>query len=254
MDVKLTRGLLFIVYTLPLAVLLMLSFAGQWAYPSVLPEWELRNWASVVRPDGLGALIFTSVILAVAVAVVGTVLGFFTGWLLLRSRRRKLILWLALVPFCTAPVISAANLQFYFAWSGLTASFGGVLLAQLCIATPYSFILFSTFWTADRKVTDDAGGTLGASVSERLWRIHRPAARPTILLSLVQLFLFSWFEYGLIQLLGVGQVRTLTTSVLQFTLEGNRSMAAVACCLLVLPPVFFLLFTRKIRIADGLNR
>lgn len=254
MDVKLTRGLLFIAYTLPLVVLLMLSFAGQWTYPAVLPDWELRNWASVLRPDGLGALLFTSVILAVAVSVIGTALGFFTGWLLLRSRRRKLLLWLALVPFCTAPVITAANLQFYFAWSGISATLAGVLLAQLFIAVPYSFILFSTFWTADRKVADDAGRTLGASVGERLWRIHRPAARPIILLSLVQLFLFSWFEYGLTQLLGVGQVRTLTTSVLQFTLEGNRSMAAVACCLLVLPPALFLLFSRKIRIADGLER
>lgn len=254
MDAKLTRGLLFITYTLPLVVLLMLSFAGQWTYPAVLPEWKLDNWSSVVRPDGLGALLLTSIGLALMVSLVGTALGYFTGWLLLRTKRRKLLLWLALVPFCTAPVITAANLQFYFAWSGLTASFGGVLLAQLCIAAPYSFILFSTFWTSDRKVADDAGRTLGASVSERLWRIHRPAARPIILLSLVQLFLFSWFEYGLTQLLGVGQVRTLTTSVLQFTLEGNRSMAAVACCLLVLPPVFFLLFTRKIRIADGLNR
>ena len=58
-----------------------------------------------------------------------------------------------------------------------------------------------------------------------------------------QTFLISWFQYGLTLLVGSGKVETLPLKVYDYVSEANLGYAAVAGCLLVLPPV--LLADRK---------
>jgi len=177
-------------------------------------------------------------------------LGYFISYLLM-GKRRTLLLWISLIPFCTAPVILAANFQYFFIAATLSASWFGVFLAQLLIGIPYAFLLFSTFWNTERKTVDDAARTLGASDWVLLWKVHLPAAKGLLRIALIQLFLFSWFEYGLTQYIGVGQIKTLTVDVFRYLQEGNIAVAAVASLLLISPPFIALLLIRKVNIGNA---
>jgi putative spermidine/putrescine transport system permease protein len=63
-----------------------------------------------------------------------------------------------------------------------------------------------------------------------------------------QSFLVSWFEYGLTQFIGLGKVKTLTVMVFNFINEANLFYAALACVLLVLPPIVLLYMNKKVLI------
>ena len=98
---------------------------------------------------------------------------------------------------------------------------------------------------------DTAAKTLGAPTFMRIVRIHFPASRSLFRIALIQLFLFSWFEYGMTQYIGVGQIKTLTVEVFKYTQEGNTFIAALASLLLILPPFIAILLIRKVNIAHA---
>jgi putative spermidine/putrescine transport system permease protein len=64
------------------------------------------------------------------------------------------------------------------------------------------------------------------------------------MLCFFQTFLFSWFEFGLTNMIGVGKVQTLTVRVYGFLQEANPFLAAVSSLLLMIPPFVLLLINR----------
>ncbi|MEO1805346.1 MAG: ABC transporter permease, partial [Bacteroidota bacterium] len=55
----------------------------------------------------------------------------------------------------------------------------------------------------------------------------------------------SWFEYGLTTLIGVGKIQTLTLKVYQYVNEANIYFAALASCLLFLPPLILIWVNKR---------
>ncbi|MFT5981177.1 MAG: putative spermidine/putrescine transport system permease protein [Flavobacteriales bacterium] len=249
---KLTPWILALLFLAPLTFIGIIAFSAGWEFPEVFPKWGFSAWEILLGTSSSSGLftLFSSALLAFVVAVLSSFLGYFLSYLLM-GKRRTLLLWLSLIPFCTAPVILAANFQFFFISAHLSASWLGVLIAQLLIGVPYAFLLFSTFWNKERKTIDDAARTLGASDGVLLWKVHLPAAKGLLRITLIQLFLFSWFEYGMTQYIGVGQVKTLTVEVFRYMQEGNMAVAAVASLLLILPPFIALLLIRKVNIGNA---
>lgn len=242
---KATFTLVLLLYVLPIAVLLLLSVASTWVFPQVLPTIKPQLLFKIIGGDA-GWSFFTSLLVALPVAAIGTAVGFLSSYRLLGATRRGLWLWLALIPFCTAPVILSVEMQYYFIRFGLTAKQVGVVIGQLLIAIPYATVLFSLFWSTTRLKQEEAARTLGCSRLQIMQHIHIPAAGGILKLVFAQLFLFSWFEYGMTQMLGVGQVQTLPVLIFKSTQEANLALAAGACLVLILPPVIFIIFTRKI--------
>ncbi len=242
---RLTPILLLSMYVLPIAMLIVLSVAASWEYPRLLPNMQLSLLSRIVA-GGAGWSFLTSLQVAMPVALISVVLGFLSSYRLLGSRYRNIWLWLALIPFCTAPVILSLEMQYFFIRFGLTAQRLGVVIGQLLIGIPYATVLFSLFWSADRLKQEEAARTLGCSRLQIMQHIHIPAAGGILKLVFAQLFLFSWFEYGMTQMLGVGQVQTLPVLIFKSTQEANLALAAGACLVLILLPVIFIIFTRKI--------
>lgn len=249
---KLTPWLLAALFLAPITFIGIMAFSAGWEFPQVFPDGGFNAWKILVgsgSSSGMLAL-FSSACLAVLVSTLSTYIGYFLSYLLM-GKRRTLLLWLSLIPFCTAPVILAANFHYFFIAAHLSASWLGVLIAQLLIGIPYAFLLFSTFWNKDRKTIDDAARTLGAGDGILLWKVHLPAAKGLVRIALIQLFLFSWFEYGMTQYIGVGQIKTLTVEVFRYMQEGNVAVAAVASLLLILPPFIALVLIRKVNIGNA---
>lgn len=239
----------------PFVFLLMLSVGREWPYPAPFPvEWSLENWSSVLgSSEGLGNSTRLSVLLSLSVASLATALSFWVSRHIAYHPKREAWLSLAYFPYVFAPVILAACLQFFFIVAGLYGTFGGVLVAQLFITFPYGVIFFSSFWNERLRSMEDLVKTLGGNTRQAYVKVLVPVARGALMTCFFQLFLISWFEYGLTNLIGVGKVPTLTLRVFQYVSEANIFLAALASCLLILPPIVLLWLNRRVVFREGVK-
>ncbi len=239
--------LLLLAVLFPFVFLGLLSLARQWAFPAILPpEWSLSPWQTALGSNGnLGQSVLLSLGLAISVALLATSLGFISAKILGQTEYGKQLLQIAYLPYVFSPVILAACLQYYFLRLGLSGRPGGVLLAQFFIAYPFAVILFTSFWNHRMYAMEQLAATLGASSFQTYLRVLLPLAKGPLLIGFFQTFLVSWFEYGLTNLLGVGKVQTLPVKVFQFVNEANIYYAAMAGCLLALPPVVLLWINKR---------
>jgi putative spermidine/putrescine transport system permease protein len=238
-------GLLFI---LPFLLLAFFSLSRGWFFPDILPaSLSLANaWKALSGSQGLVSSLLLSLSISIPVAALATFSGFIMGRIIVFHPRRKRILIMAYFPFVLAPVIYAVCLQFYFVWAGLSGEIPGVILAQLLITFPFSVILFAGYWNERLRSMEDLVATLGGSLWQAYFRVLIPLSKGMLAVAFFQTFLISWFEFGLTSIIGVGKVQTLTISVYQFVGEANISFAAMASCLLILPPVLLLWLNKRI--------
>lgn len=242
------KGLLLgITCLLPLLVLLMLSTAKAWPYPKVFPvDFTLAHWKEFIfNSNNLYGSLLNSLCIALVVSTAATSLGFFSSKWIADHRRKNLWLALTYFPFALSPVIFAVCLKFYFLKAGLAGNIYGVIVGQLIITFPYSTIFFVSFWNRSIKNYSLLASTLGTSAYNILKKIILPLAKPFLLTCFFQCFIISWFEYGLTSVIGYGKVQTLTIQVFQFIGEANTYYAALASCLLILPPVILLWLNKK---------
>src|SRR5258708_22741138 len=97
---------------LPLALLVMLSRAGHWTWPAVLPaEWQIRLWRDMLTDAGsIQDAAWRSMGMAVGVSVLATALGFPTSRELAGLRRRGHLLALIHLPYALSPVVLGVSL------------------------------------------------------------------------------------------------------------------------------------------------
>ncbi|WP_304063585.1 ABC transporter permease [Pedobacter glucosidilyticus] len=239
--------MLALVFTLPIAILFLLSFSQKWVFPKLLPEkLTLENWTVIL---GDGHVISNSFVISLSIALFvagsATILGFVLSRYIAYHPKRRLLTFLTYFPFALSPVIFAICLKYYFIKLGLIGNLYGIVLAQLIIALPYSIIFFLSFW--NQKVLDyqNLVYTLGGKQKQAFLYITLPLAKSFLVICFFQCFLISWFEYGLTSIIGYGKISTLTIHVFQFINEANIFYAALSCCLLILPPVILLWFNKR---------
>ncbi len=251
---RIVTVLLLSLFVLPFGYLLLLSFATGWRFPALLPEegLTLDHWTNLGSTGGnWGASALTSLLLAIAVGLISTAAGFLTAKQLAAHPRRSLWLTLAYFPYAFSPVIYAHCLKFFFNVSNLSGAFSGVLLAQFILTYPFAILLFFNHFDPAIKAMEDLTYTLGGSARAAFWRVLVPISRPALLICFFQTFLISWFEYGLTAVIGLGQVRTLTIAVYQYIGEANHYVAALASCLISLPPLLLLWLNQRFLLAPG---
>ncbi len=234
-------------FLLPIAYLILLSLAGSWYFPELLPSFFTGKWwALSFRGSGsVGYGLALSLLIGASVSLAATLSGFLTSRWIALSRHRERWLLMAYFPFVLSPVVLAATLYFFFVKAGWSGSLYGVLAGQFLIAYPYAVLLFSGYWNRQLLTMSDVAATLGANATQRYFRVLFPLSRGILLLALFQTFLISWFEYGLTAYIGVGKVPVLTVQVYRYISEANPYLAAVASVLLILPPLLMLWVNKR---------
>lgn len=254
------RLLLRLLYTLitlglllPILALVYLSLVRQWAFPQLLgANFSAHHWAVAVQgTSGLWESVLTSLGISGAVACMATAGGFVISRYVLYHRHGRRLLAVAYYPYLIAPVVMGVMLQFYFIQMGITGTVWGVVLAQLLFVFPYAVLFFAGFWTAHTRAIEGQAITLGARRSQVLFSVLLPMAREWLYICCFQCFMISWFEYGMTQYVGIGKVATLTVRTMQYIREANPHVAAVAACLMVLPPVALLFLNRRLLLRDA---
>lgn len=196
--------------------------------------------------NGLFVSFLLSIFISGSIAVLATLFGYFISRQLLFDKNQSRFIQLAFYPYLIAPVILGAMLQFYFVRFNLTGTTLGVFIAQAFFIFPYSVLLLSTFWNDKIRQLAFQAKSLGATDRQVNQQVLFPMARPWILLSLVQCFLISWFEYGITQYIGVGKVETLTIRAMNFVKEANPHQAALSACLMILPVLLILVINQQL--------
>ncbi len=226
----------------PFVYLIVLSFVSEWAFPRVLPEaLSLDLWRRVLGgSSALGESFLLSLAISATVGVSSTIAGYVTGKYIAYHPRQQTLLFLAYVPFIMSPVILGTCLMYLYIKADLTGSVLGVMLAQTMFAYGFSIVFFSAFWNEEIRALEDLVYTLGGTASQAFGRVLLPVSMGALLICFFQTFLISWFQYGLTILIGSGKVQTLPVKVYEYIGEANVYYAALASCLLVLPPALLL--------------
>ncbi len=237
----------YIFFILPIVYLLMLSFASNYVYPDFLPQsYTIHTWKQALQNNsGIVKGFFLSLLIASCVGSISTFGGFFISSVIAGHRQKNLLLFTCYFPLALSPVILALLVNYYFIRMGISGTVGGIVLAQLMIALPFSILLLSSFWNDQIKSFEEIGSTLGANKTQTFFKVLLPIAKPQLLVCFIQAFLISWFEYGLTTIIGVGKIKTLTLNVYQYINEANLYYAAISSCIIVLPIVVLLWINKK---------
>jgi putative spermidine/putrescine transport system permease protein len=231
----------------PVAFLLVLSLSHRWNVPVVLPRgFDASRWLELVAGRGrLAQSLALSVAVSLVVAALATAGGYLSSRAIAYSERRRAWLALAYVPFAFSPVILGTCLLFLAIRAHVAGTVVGVVLAQTLFAYGFAVVFLMSAWTPQRRACEELVYTLGGSS----WDAHRRALLPLtaglLAICFFQTFLISWFQYGVTLLVGSGKVKTLPLLVFDSLREGNVYYAALASCLLALPPLVLLVFNRR---------
>lgn len=231
----------------PFVYLAVLSLGTEWTFPALWPEaLTLDLWTTVLGgPNALAASLGLSLAISTTVALLATIAGFFTGTFIADHPQRKRLLLLAYVPFAMSPVILGACLMYLYLRADLTGSVPGVILAQSMFAYGFAIVFFSAFWNARLRAFEELVATLGGTPWDAYRRVLLPLSKEPLLICFFQTFLISWFQYGLTLLIGAGKVQTLPLKVYDYVTEANMYYAALASCLLILPPTLLLWINKR---------
>jgi len=234
----------------PFAYLALLSLAGPWEFPALLPSsLRLDRWTGILADDrGLTRSLGVSLVVSTAVGLLASAGGFVAARAVSVHRRGHDLLLLAYLPFAASPVILGVCLLYVYIRLGLVATLAGVVLSHTVFALGFAVVFWTPFWNAEKRAFEDLVRTLGGTTLDAFRRVLLPLSRGPFLVCFFQAFLISWFQYGLTLLVGSGKVETLPLRVYAYVYEANLGYAAVASVLLVLPPAALLwINTRVVR-------
>ncbi len=233
-------------FLLPIVFLILLSMAESWRYPTLLPDvWTRQHWCDFFGSNNhLAQHFWLSLFLSCSVAAMVTVSGFFISKHVLQHTKRAFLLKMAYIPYSFSPVIYAFCVHFLFLQLGLGGTLLGVWIAQFLLTFPFVVLLFSSHWTKQLFEMEQLVATLGGSSRDAFWNVLFPMSKNALLLAFFQTFLISWFDYGLVAVIGLGKIQTMTILTCQFVSEANLYFAAIASLLTIIPPLILLWFNR----------
>ncbi len=244
---KILQYLFIVSIGFPLLFLVFLSLGQKWVFPHILPDViSIANWSIIFNTEtNFLSLFANSVLLSLTVAAFTTAFSFLISKAIAYSNNKTLYLIIAYVPYLLSPVIMAVLFHYFFIITNLTGTLIGVMIAQFLVAFPFGIIIFMSFWDSKIKAIEELSATLGCSSNQTTIRIILPLSKNIMLLCYFQIFLISWFEYGLTTIIGTGKVKTLTLSIFKFINEANVFYAAFASVLLIIPPMFLVYLNKK---------
>lgn len=222
----------------PVGMLVSLSIGSGWSYPRLLPDRiDLLPWrVFFASRDGIVTALLHSTMMSLLVSASSTLLGLVAG----RSLRKHSSLWLrvvAYIPFGVSPMVIGTCLYDLEVHLGVAGRMLGVVMAQFIFAFGFSTVLFCELWNTrtDRleSLVKELGGSRWSIWRHAIW----PYAHRLIFVSLLQTALYSWLDYGLISVLGGGNVPSITLTLFSYIREGSVNQAAQSGLVLMLPPV-----------------
>lgn len=221
---------------LPPALMLLLSFSGEDHLVFPPTRWGTRQYLALINSEYWLDAIWTSIKIAVPVAILSTLIGLGAGLAIHRSRLpgRAALGFAGIMPLIVPVSAYAVALYGLFADLDLIASYVGMVIAHTILAVPLSLILFDAAMSALKPELELVAMTLGASRRQAWSSITLRLLMPSFGASLVFAFLTSFDEAVLVNFLGGGVFVTLPKGIFDAVRFGvDPLVAAIATILIV---------------------
>jgi len=241
-------GVAALVFMLPIITAVLWSLVDPdvgWFPPDVVPaSLSLANWDHMLAIPELLESLGRSLVIAVLVTLLCTVLGLPTGFSLGRGRARymRVIEVLVLTPLMMPGIVLAVGLGAVFIRIGLSQTVLGVVLVQTAVILPVTIRIVAATARAIPGDLLDAARNLGAGSFAVGRHVVVPLLIPGILAAALLSFIGSLEEFLLSFVVGMPKVQTLP--MLLWAYLGGRSAilsyAAVVALVLLVPALVVL--------------
>ncbi len=246
-------GSLLLTLGLPLALVLLWSFAGRWSAPDLWPEsFTLQTWRAVLGDSSVFTAAINSTVIAAIVTVLTALVAAPTAWAMAKFplRFKRAIEVFVLAPVIVPGVVVAVGVGQLFLLAGMAYTVTGVVLVQMVGTLPLMIRLLCASFEALPDELLHAARSLGAGPLRVAWHVILPLSVPGLMAAGLLSFVGSFEEFDKSFLVGAPVVQTLPILLyhhldpysLQFPL------AAVVALVLLLPvTVVFVLSGRLLR-------
>ena len=216
---------------LPMAVVTLWSVTERWPWPLLLPErYSLRTVKELLLGSAkLPRILFSSISLAMLVAVLGSVVGIMTARAteLYRFPGKKLINMCSLLPLLVPGTVFAMGIQITLIRLGLSDTLTGVVIVHLITAVPYCITIMTDVTRAVGKKLEQQAMVLGAGPFRAFFQVTLPSLLPGILSSMSMGFILSYSQYFTTLMVGGGRVKTIALVLVPYIQSGDRALSAV---------------------------
>ena len=246
-------------YLLPIYVMVTTSLKSieeinktNYLLPSLNPQFG--NYSEVLlgsdrfRSEMLPRL-WNSTIISFSVTVLSAFIGGLGGYYLSRTRSvfaRILFVLVGIALYLPYQVV-IIPLSILMARTGLSQSYGGLILSYLILNVPLASVLLGTFFLSIPREMEEAAEVDGASKLQIFFRIIMPVSLPAYASVAIIIFTQVWNEFFLA--LSLASRETQTVQVVMAEAKGttlvvyNLQMAAALIAVSV-PLIFFLFLGR----------
>jgi ABC-type spermidine/putrescine transport system permease subunit II len=236
---------IFAFLTVPVAVVTTISFSNE-SFISFPPaKWGFGAYEQLLKDETWLQPLLRSLLLAVSVGVLATVIGVIAVLGMRRTRLRGALLWefVGLGPLVAPGVAYAVALYAFYSSVHLLGTFLGVVLAHTVLALPFVLLIVGAAITRVPRQLELAAQSLGARRSEAWLQITLPMLAPAIIAAFVFSFITSFDEAVVANFVGDIGFVTLPVQMFDSVRFGVEPViAAVSTSLLVLTALFGLLY------------
>ena len=220
-----------IIIFLPVIVTVLWTVTGRWPWPSLLPEtYTTRTLHELFfGSSDLWAILWDSIYIATAVAVLGTIIALLTARAteIYRIRGRKLIGYSAMLPLLVPGTVFAMGIQVILIRMGLGDTITGVILVHLVAALPYCVTIMTDITAAIGNSLEEQAQVLGAGPADAFIHVTLPQLLPGILSSASMAYIISYSQYFTTLLAGGGKVKTLALVMVPYIQSGDRALSSI---------------------------
>lgn len=230
-----TASWIFIVIQLlfvlvPLSTVVVWAFTAQWPWPELLPaELSSRGIEEIFRAsNGLGGVLLQSIGIALAVAVIATLIAGMAARALVHYRfvGREAFRFATVLPFLVPSLVFAMGVQVTFLRLGLAGTVPGVIIAHVIVALPYAIMIMTDVTAAAGTRLEEQARVSGAGPLRVFFEVQIPMLLPGILSSASMSYIVSFSQYLLTLLIGRGQVTTFALTMFPYLSGGDRTIAS----------------------------
>lgn len=245
--------LLMIVTIVPFVSVLLTALHASGTYPSGVDLPKTLHWENFVQAfqvADMGALLWSSAIIVLAVVpvsmLISTMAGFALGHLKVPGHR---IAFLAFVLGLTLPLEGIITPLYYQVRSmGLLNTRWAIILPLIGLYMPFAIVWMRAHFVNMPAEITEAARIDGASTWQLFWRVQVPLARPALSSLGILLFLWTWNQFLLaIVLVDDPLKRTMAGALGAFQGQwGTNIPLLCAGALLILTPtlIVYLVFQR----------
>lgn len=256
-------GALLLVIGVPLAMIVLWSFADGWFPPALIPTaFTLEHWRQIVEDRGLAEATLRSILIATTVTALSGVIALPTAWAMARFpfRLKRAVEMFVLAPLIVPGLVVAVGVGQLFLSLRLAYTVPGVILVQLIGTLPLMIRLLSASLGTIPEDLLLAARSLGASPLRAVLAVVLPLSVPTLVAGGLLTFVESFQEFDMSFIVGAPLVETLPVRLF-FYLDGSgiRFTSAAVVSLILLAPVLivFVLAGRIMRddvMASGMGK